>query len=82
MKQNSKQDAIIFDGILSPDSTNPVQNATIYHALNTKVNKVDGKELSSNDFTNEYKQKLDNIEINANNYIHPESSVLPSTIVK
>ena len=79
---NSKQDAIVFDGILSPDSTNPVQNATIYHALNTKVSKVDGKELSSNDFTNEYKQKLDNIEINANNYIHPESSVLPGAYRK
>ena len=33
--------------------------------LNTKVDKVDGKSLSTNDFTTEYKQKLDDIEENA-----------------
>ena len=30
--------------------------------LGGKVDKVDGKELSTNDFTNEYKNKLDNID--------------------
>lgn len=39
--------------------------------LNTKVDKVDGKQLSTNDFTNTLKDKLDNIEEGANNYTHP-----------
>lgn len=33
--------------------------------LDTKVDKIEGKSLTSNDFTDEYKQKLDNIEDNA-----------------
>lgn len=32
--------------------------------LGSKVDKVDGKSLSTNDFTNEYKNKLDNLEEN------------------
>lgn len=39
--------------------------ANLSNLLNTKVDKVEGKALSSNDFTNEYKQKLDDIEENA-----------------
>ncbi len=33
--------------------------------LDTKVDKIEGKTLTSNDFTTEYKQKLDDIEENA-----------------
>lgn len=36
--------------------------ANLSNLLNTKVDKVDGKTLTSNDFTNEYKQKLEDIE--------------------
>lgn len=39
--------------------------------LNSKVDKVDGKGLSTNDFTNELLLKLNGIEDNANNYTHP-----------
>lgn len=35
---------------------------TINQALENKVDKVSGKDLSSNDFTNTYKSKLDNIQ--------------------
>lgn len=38
--------------------------------FNNKVDKVEGKGLSSNDFTDELKEKLENI----NDYIDPESS--------
>lgn len=38
-----------------------------------KVNKVQGKQLSTNDYTNEEKNKLSTIEENANNYIHPNN---------
>ncbi|MBQ0090689.1 MAG: hypothetical protein KBT27_15290 [Prevotellaceae bacterium] len=39
--------------------------------FNDKVDKVEGKGLSSNDFTDELKEKLENI----NDYIDPESSM-------
>lgn len=39
--------------------------ADLSNILNTKVDKVEGKSLSTNDFTTEYKQKLDGIEDNA-----------------
>ena len=42
--------------------------------LADKVDKVDGKGLSTNDFTTAYKTKLDGIANGANNYSHPTSS--------
>ncbi|WP_407454421.1 pyocin knob domain-containing protein [Methanobrevibacter sp.] len=41
--------------------------------LDDKVDKVSGKELSANDFTNALKSKLEGVEANANNYSHPAS---------
>ncbi len=38
-----------------------------------KVDKVDNKGLSSNDYTNAEKVKLTNVEENANNYVHPSA---------
>lgn len=43
------------------------------------ISAVDGMGLSSNDFTNENKEKLSNIEQNANNYTHPETH--PATMI-
>ena len=42
--------------------------------LNDKVDKVEGKGLSTNDFSAAYKAKLDGIANGANNYSHPTSS--------
>lgn len=42
--------------------------------LEGKVDKVEGKVLSSNDFTAAYKTKLDGIANGANNYSHPTNS--------
>lgn len=39
--------------------------ADLSNLLNTKVDEVEGKTLTSNDFTNEYQQKLSDIEDNA-----------------
>jgi hypothetical protein len=39
----------------------------VLNKLDSKVEKENGKGLSSNNFTNEYKEKLDNIEPNATN---------------
>lgn len=40
----------------------------------TKVDKVSGKGLSSNDFTNSYKSKLDGIAAQANKYVLPAAT--------
>lgn len=58
--------ALAVDDTLSETSTNPVQNKVITLALSEKVNKEVGKTLTSNDFTNKLKDKLDNIEVGAN----------------
>ena len=50
--------------------------------LNGKVDVVDGKGLSSNDFTTEEKEKLNSVENGANNYIHPKSGVSASSYMK
>lgn len=49
---------ITVDSELSATSENPVQNKAVTAALADKVDKVSGKELSSNDFTDDEKGKL------------------------
>ena len=39
-----------------------------------KVDKIEGKGLSTNDYTNAEKNKLSGIEANANNYVHPTTA--------
>lgn len=46
----------------------------IKNSLNNKVDKVSGKQLSTNDYTTTEKQKLAGIAANANNYSHPTSA--------
>lgn len=50
------------DTELSASSTNPVQNKVVTGALNNKVSKEAGKILSTNDFTDDEKTKLEDIE--------------------
>lgn len=64
---------VVVDEAISETGTNPVQGKAIHAALKGKVDAVSGKVLSSNDFTNNYKNKLDGIDANANNYTHPET---------
>lgn len=52
---------ITVDTALSGTSTNPVQNKVINGALGNKVDKVTGKGLSSNDYTDAEKQQLANL---------------------
>lgn len=52
---------ITVDSQLSSTSVNPVQNKVVEVELKKKVDKVDGKGLSTNDFDNTYKTKIDNI---------------------
>jgi hypothetical protein len=48
-------------------------------ALFNKVEKAAGKDLSTNDYTTEEKNKLAGIETGANNYVHPEGTNPHST---
>lgn len=50
--------------------------------LANKVDNVEGKTLSTNDYTTAEKEKLNQIEINANNYVHPASGVTASSYTK
>ena len=56
---------IEIDSTLSEDSTNPVENRIITKALKDKVDKIEGKGLSSNDYSDEDKSKLAAIESGA-----------------
>lgn len=50
-------------------------DVTIQEALSNKVDKVEGKQLSTEDFTTAEKEKLAGIEENANNYVLPDEVV-------
>jgi hypothetical protein len=53
--------------------------ATITTELSKKVDKIEGKQLSTEDYTSEEKSKLAGIENNANKYIHPVTH--PATMI-
>lgn len=53
------------------DYINDILTVELDKLIETKVNKVVGKELSSNDYTDEDKNKLAVIQEGANRYIHP-----------
>ena len=50
--------------------------------LSGKVDVVEGKGLSTNDYTTAEKQKLSSIANNANEYVHPKSGVVASSYTK
>ena len=56
------------------DDTDNDQSARIKALELGKVDKVEGKELSSNDFTDAYKTKLDGIAAQANKYVLPKAT--------
>ena len=61
------------------DDTDNDQSARIEALESGKVDKVEGKVLSSNDFTNAYKTKLDGITAQANKTIVDNSLTSTST---
>lgn len=56
------------------DDTDNDQSARIAALESGKVDKVEGKELSSNDFTDAYKTKLDGIAAQVNKYVLPTAT--------
>lgn len=76
----SKADVGLSNVDNTSDMAKPVSTAQQL-ALDQKVDKEDGKVLSSNDFTDEDKSKLDGIEDGANNYVLPSDVVQDSEYV-
>lgn len=65
---NNGEDPLVFN--IAKSKSEPISFIEgLQEALNNKVDKVQGKELSSNDYTNEEKTKLSNLE----NYVKPAS---------
>lgn len=60
--------SVDIDMFLSGNSNNPVANSVITSAINGRVEKVLGKGLSTNDFTDEYKSFIDDYLDDANKY--------------
>lgn len=59
---------------VSVDLSEYSKTEEITKLLANKVDKSGDKQLSTEDFTSELKEKLENIEDNANNYTHPASA--------
>lgn len=67
---------VFFDPYYYQNYIQPLFNDeyALQRDVDKKVDKVDGKSLSSNDFTDFYKVKLDNIDGNANRYVLPTAT--------
>lgn len=61
---------------LLDDTTVDLSNYVVKETLNGYVAKVEGKDLSANDFTDVLKEKLDGIEENANHYTLDRQKVI------
>lgn len=59
---------------LSTVLSNTPSTAYVDSVVENKVDKVEGKGLSTNDYTTAEKNKLSGIEANANNYVHPTTA--------
>ena len=57
--------AYTVDDVFSATSENPVQNKVVKAALDSKVDEVEGKGLSTNDYTNADKTKVSNSPISS-----------------
>ena len=65
---------IVVDSSLSASSSNAIANSAVTQALNTKVSKETGKGLSTNDFTDDDKEKLNSAT--ANQHSHSNKAIL------
>ena len=59
---------------LSTVLSNTPTTTYVDDVVENKVDKAEGKGLSTNDYTNAEKSKLSDIEANANNYVHPTTA--------
>lgn len=73
---------IVVDSALSSSSTHPVENGVITKALANKVNVVEGKGLSTNDFTDTYLNRLNDTYEESHSHVNMETleSIFPEDI--
>lgn len=62
LETDNTQNKADISTLKSDNTTNKENISTLQEQVSNKVDKVEGKGLSTNDFTNEYKQKLDDLE--------------------
>ena len=70
------------DNTLSTESQNPIANNIVTNELNKKVDKIDGKGLSSNDYTDDEKAKLSSLKqfVQGDNIVFTENEDGTTTI--
>ena len=61
----------VAENLVRKDQDNIIEGSIIAKT----IQQTDGKTFSSNDFSDDYKSKLDGIEAGANKYTHPDSHV-------
>jgi len=79
-RENSNAHDVLAAAIEKVDSDNTESLNALAEEVADKVGKEDGKALSTNDFTDEYKQKLDGIEAGANKYVLGDGAVTAGKI--
>lgn len=70
---------VVWEEGKSLNSIIKLVNQTLTDLKNNKVDKVNGKGLSTNDFTTDFLNKLNGIAEKANNYVHPSNH--PATMI-
>lgn len=83
--EKANADAIaVLNGSAEGSVTKAVSDARIAleSEIAKKVDKVDGKGLSANDYTDAEKEKLEGIETGANKYVHPSHDGCTSGLYK
>lgn len=62
------------DAITALDAAYKAADSTLSGKIDNKVDKVNGKQLSTEDYTTADKTKLTGVAVNANNYVHPTTA--------
>jgi hypothetical protein len=76
------QTASVLAALESETQAREEADAGLQESIGEKVDKISGKGLSSNDFTNADKVKLDGVDEDANNYTHPSATARTSGLYK
>lgn len=71
---------LVIDSALSATSLNPVENRVIYVALGNKVDSIQGKQLSTEDYTTAEKTKLATLENYDDSQIVADISALQTSV--
>ena len=74
---SAKQNKLTFDDSPTSGSSNPVTSGGVKNSLDKKVDKVDGKVLSTNDYTNEDKLKVQSLGTSSSRNVGTGAGEIP-----